>query len=208
MKNSGFAAVLSFFISGLGTIYNGKIGKGLGIILIQTIFVGISLVFSLFYIFVFFLWILSIIDAYKEAEGINNTILREKSEIDRKTQKTEAVKFYSENKVCPMCGEYIKNSAKVCRFCNFDLENGNNMNEEKFSADIVSDKHSNPNKKENQDIENSNQDKRAYEPELNVKQIIVEKPIRCSRCDKLNYYKETETEIKCRKCSNIIQVKK
>ena len=30
MKSSGLAVVLSFFISGLGQIYNGQIAKGLG----------------------------------------------------------------------------------------------------------------------------------------------------------------------------------
>ena len=34
MKNAGIAAVLSFFISGLGQIYNGQIIKGLFIVLV------------------------------------------------------------------------------------------------------------------------------------------------------------------------------
>jgi TM2 domain-containing membrane protein YozV len=37
MKNSGLAAVLSFFIPGLGQIYNGQIGKGLIFIFIQLV---------------------------------------------------------------------------------------------------------------------------------------------------------------------------
>jgi TM2 domain-containing membrane protein YozV len=31
LKNPGLAAVLSFFISGLGQIYNGQIAKGVGL---------------------------------------------------------------------------------------------------------------------------------------------------------------------------------
>lgn len=37
MRNSGIAAVLSFFIPGLGQIYNGQIGKGLVFIFIQLV---------------------------------------------------------------------------------------------------------------------------------------------------------------------------
>jgi len=36
-KNPGLAAVLSFFFAGLGQIYNGQIGKGLGIMAVQII---------------------------------------------------------------------------------------------------------------------------------------------------------------------------
>ncbi len=36
-KSAGLAAVLSFFISGLGQIYNGQILKGLIIIVVQVI---------------------------------------------------------------------------------------------------------------------------------------------------------------------------
>jgi TM2 domain-containing membrane protein YozV len=72
MKNSGLAAVLSFFFAGLGQIYNGQIGKGVFIIIIQ----GINLL--LMFILVGFVtypivWIWGMIDAYKTAEKINRS---------------------------------------------------------------------------------------------------------------------------------------
>ncbi len=70
MKNSGLAAVLSFFFTGLGQIYNGQIGKGVLFIVIQ----GIN--FLLMFIIVGFItaplfWIWGMVDAYKTAEKIN-----------------------------------------------------------------------------------------------------------------------------------------
>jgi len=44
MKNSGLAAVLSFFFTGLGQIYNGQIGKGVVLIIIQIINVGLMFI--------------------------------------------------------------------------------------------------------------------------------------------------------------------
>ncbi len=70
MKNSGLAAVLSFFFTGLGQIYNGQIGKGVLFIVIQ----GIN--FLLMFIIIGFItaplfWIWGMVDAYKTAEKIN-----------------------------------------------------------------------------------------------------------------------------------------
>jgi TM2 domain-containing membrane protein YozV len=73
MKNSGLAAVLSFFFAGLGQIYNGQIGKGVFIIIIQ----GVNLL--LMFVLVGFItypivWIWGMIDAYKTAEKINRSV--------------------------------------------------------------------------------------------------------------------------------------
>jgi TM2 domain-containing membrane protein YozV len=69
VKSSGLAAVLSFFISGLGQIYNGEILKGLIILLVQVVFIfvleGIGFVPALI------VWVWAIYDAYQEAERIN-----------------------------------------------------------------------------------------------------------------------------------------
>ncbi len=69
-KNSGIAAVLSFFWSGAGQIYNGQIGKGLLFIVLHVVcallcivLIGIPLLFAL--------WVWSIYDAYSTAEQIN-----------------------------------------------------------------------------------------------------------------------------------------
>jgi TM2 domain-containing membrane protein YozV len=72
MKNSGVAAVLSFFFSGLGQIYNGQIAKGVLFIVIQ----GINLL--LMFILVGFItypivWIWGMVDAYKTAERMNRS---------------------------------------------------------------------------------------------------------------------------------------
>lgn len=70
MKNPGIAAVLSFFYAGLGQIYNGEIGKGIGFILAY--FVSILLMFVLIgFITTPILWIWGMVDAYRTAEKIN-----------------------------------------------------------------------------------------------------------------------------------------
>ncbi|MBU8907146.1 hypothetical protein [Desertibacillus haloalkaliphilus] len=73
MKNPGLAAVLSFFIAGLGQIYNGKIAKGIAFIvayfisaLLMTILIG--------FITTPILWIWGMVDAYKDAERLNKGI--------------------------------------------------------------------------------------------------------------------------------------
>ena len=69
-KNPGLAAILSFFFTGLGQIYNGQIGKGIifgiiGFILALTILIGIGLfLYPLF-------WVYNLYDAYNTAKKIN-----------------------------------------------------------------------------------------------------------------------------------------
>lgn len=70
VKNSALALILSFLLPGLGQIYNGSVGKGIGLI------VGyiISCVLALFLIgipFMFGLWIYGMVDAYQTAEKLN-----------------------------------------------------------------------------------------------------------------------------------------
>ncbi|WP_078554904.1 hypothetical protein [Bacillus alkalicellulosilyticus] len=72
MKNSGIAAVLSFFYSGLGQIYNGQIAKGIAFIVAYAISVLLMFVIIGF-ITTPILWIWGMVDAYKQAEKINNT---------------------------------------------------------------------------------------------------------------------------------------
>jgi len=70
MKNAGIAAVLSFFWTGVGQIYNGQILKGLILIVVQVInaFLMFILIGFITYPIV---WIWGIYDAYKTAERIN-----------------------------------------------------------------------------------------------------------------------------------------
>jgi len=70
MKSPGLAAVLSFFICGLGQIYNGQIVKGL------IFLVAYLISWWMMYIIVGFittpiLWIWGIVDAYRVAQKIN-----------------------------------------------------------------------------------------------------------------------------------------
>jgi TM2 domain-containing membrane protein YozV len=70
MKNPGVAAVLSFFFAGLGQIYNGQIGKGILLIVLQAVnaFLMTIIVGFITYPIV---WIYGMVDAYKTASKIN-----------------------------------------------------------------------------------------------------------------------------------------
>jgi TM2 domain-containing membrane protein YozV len=74
-KSSGVAAVLSFFISGLGQIYNGQILKGIIILLIQAVN-GLLTFILIGYIFLPIVWLFAVIDAYRSAEKINRRNFR------------------------------------------------------------------------------------------------------------------------------------
>jgi TM2 domain-containing membrane protein YozV len=69
-KNPGVAAVLSFFFTGLGQIYNGQIGKGIAFIAVGVVNLLLTLVIIGFITAPIF-WIFNIYDAYKGAEKFN-----------------------------------------------------------------------------------------------------------------------------------------
>lgn len=71
MKNAGIAAVLSFFISGLGQIYNGQIIKGLVIIVVQIVN-GLLTTILIGWIPLAIVWVWAIFDAYVVAERKNS----------------------------------------------------------------------------------------------------------------------------------------
>ncbi len=71
-KNPGLAAVLSFFFTGLGQIYNGQIGKGVLFISIQVINALLMFVLVGFITFPIF-WIWGMVDAYRTAERMNKS---------------------------------------------------------------------------------------------------------------------------------------
>lgn len=74
-KSPGFAALASFFVWGLGQLYNGEVAKGL-VFLSLWLLLGTAV---LFFWWVFFLpvivsfpiWVLNIYDAYASARRIN-----------------------------------------------------------------------------------------------------------------------------------------
>ncbi len=74
-KNPGVAAVLSFIIPGMGHVYNGRIFQGVFLLFLYlcalasiTVFVG--------FILAPLIWIISIFDAYRDAERINRLSLK------------------------------------------------------------------------------------------------------------------------------------
>lgn len=81
IKNPGVAAVLSFFVPGLGYIYNGEIIIGIAFFIIEILLLGISasLLRSqqlrdglIFLVVGFILWIYNIYSTYRVTEKINN----------------------------------------------------------------------------------------------------------------------------------------
>ena len=70
LKSAGLAAVLSFFLPGLGQIYNGEILKGLVLIVIDAINAALMFVLISFVTHVITV-IYAIYDAYSTVEQIN-----------------------------------------------------------------------------------------------------------------------------------------
>lgn len=70
MKNPGVAAVLSFLICGLGQIYNGQIGKGIGFFIAAGVS-GLLCTVVIGFILLPIVWIYNIYDAYKTADRLN-----------------------------------------------------------------------------------------------------------------------------------------
>jgi len=75
-KNPTTATILSFFVMGLGQIYNGQIGKGVIFIILYVI--SLLLMFFLIgFITTPILWIWGMIDANRSAKRINEKIAAE-----------------------------------------------------------------------------------------------------------------------------------
>ena len=70
LRNPGIAAVLSFFWTGVGQIYNGEIVKGIILILVQVVNAALMIVLIGFITYPI-VWIWGMYDAYKVAERIN-----------------------------------------------------------------------------------------------------------------------------------------
>ena len=69
-RHPGIAAVLSFFWTGLGQIYNGEIGKGIAFLVLSFLSCAAMAVLVGF-VTTPILWLLGIIDAYHSARRIN-----------------------------------------------------------------------------------------------------------------------------------------
>ena len=104
-KNPTLAAILSFLINGLGQVYNGQIGKGILIFVVQIINVLLmSIVIG--FITTPIVWIWSIYDAYKVATRLNQEA---------------AQQAVVTTKTCPRCAERVNSGARVCHFCNYEF---------------------------------------------------------------------------------------
>lgn len=105
IKNPGLAAVLSALLNGLGQMYNGQIGKGILVIVIQIVNALLMMIFIGF-ITAPIVYIWSIYDAYTVAKQIN---AQAETDMIRNT------------KPCPNCAERVKAEANVCRFCGYQF---------------------------------------------------------------------------------------
>jgi TM2 domain-containing membrane protein YozV len=70
MKNPGLAAVLCFFYTGLGQIYNGEIAKGV-ILFVLRIFSDLAMLVLIGFITTPVIWIYGMYDAYSSAVRFN-----------------------------------------------------------------------------------------------------------------------------------------
>jgi TM2 domain-containing membrane protein YozV len=75
IKSPGVAAVLSFFFTGLGQIYNGQVGKAILFIILGTISIGLMFI-GIGFILYPIIWIIGIVDAYNTAKNANDALLR------------------------------------------------------------------------------------------------------------------------------------
>ena len=70
-KNLYIAWILTFFISGLGSIYAGKVEKGLKLLAIRIIFTCLGLFMGIFSVLGLAVWAYSFYAAYKDVEEVN-----------------------------------------------------------------------------------------------------------------------------------------
>ena len=102
IKNPGLAAILSFLLAGLRQIYNGQIGKGILIMVVQFIN-GLLMMVIIGFITAPIVAIWAIYDAYKTAQRIN----------EQATQQN--------TKTCPQCGSHVAKMARLCPYCGYQF---------------------------------------------------------------------------------------
>ena len=70
-KNLYIAWILTFFISGLGSIYAGNVDKGLKLLALRIIFASLGVFLNVFFALSFVVWAYSFYAAYKDIEEVN-----------------------------------------------------------------------------------------------------------------------------------------
>lgn len=114
-KSLGMAIGLNLLLFGCGYFYLGLTGGGLACLFVDLLFligaVGIGPVALGFGLFV---QVIGAIDLMTRFNKLN-------AEREQKMAEARALRERLDSKVCPYCGERIKKSAVVCRFCHSNL---------------------------------------------------------------------------------------
>lgn len=70
-KNIYLALILTFILSGLGSIYAGNVKKGLILLALRILFAALGVFLNIFFVFSMLVWAYAFYEAYKDVEIVN-----------------------------------------------------------------------------------------------------------------------------------------